>query len=248
MRILLTNDDGLEASGLQALLAALAPRHELWVVAPETERSGSSHGITLRDSIRMRCRGERTFSCRGSPVDCVMVALLGFIPEPIDLLLSGINHGPNLGTDILYSGTASAACQGVLMGVPSVALSVGTYAPPFDFRCATGFVERNLAVFVDSWEEDHYLNINFPSAPQASGKPVLTFPSRRIYRDELRTYEAPNKDIFCFLGGGGVPGAHLEEGSDCHALSAGSISLSPISVHPANHPCGLERYRAVEFR
>jgi 5'-nucleotidase len=247
MKILLTNDDGVEAAGLQALMEMLAPRHEVWVVAPETERSGSSHGITLRDSIRMRRKGERVFICRGTPVDCVIVALLGFIPEGIDLVLSGINHGPNLGTDILYSGTASAAAQGVLMGVPSVALSIATYAPPFDFRCATTFCERNLQLFVDTWQEDHYLNINFPNSDRAPGKPVVTFPSRRIYRDELRTYVAPNKDIFCFLGGG-VPGSHLEEGSDCLVLSAGCISLSPISVHPANHDPGVERYRLVDFQ
>ncbi len=246
MRILLTNDDGIEALGLKALLDTLCDQHEVWVVAPENERSGSSHSITLRDSIRIRKIGQRIFSCRGTPADCVMISLLGLLPKGIEMIISGINHGPNLGTDILYSGTASAASQAVLMGVPAVALSIGTYAPPFDFRCATSFTARNMEIFRRLSDSDHYLNINFPSAEKPTGKPMVTFPTHRIYRDELHTYTAPNADIFCFMGGA-TPDSHLEEGSDYRALSEGLISISPINVHPTNRDSIEEQYRSASF-
>ena len=247
MRLLLTNDDGIESLGLQILCQALAESHEVWVVAPETEKSGSSHAITLKDSIRVRAAGERRFSCRGTPADCVLISLLGLVPASIDMVVSGINHGPNLGTDILYSGTAGAARQGALMGKPSLALSVGAYAPPFDFQCAADFTARNLSVFREMWSDDHFLNINFPNAKCAEAKPVITFPSRRIYRDELKTYAAPNQDLFCFIGGA-LPDAHPEEGSDCLVVSNGFISLSPIHVHPQNRDLIEEKYRGARFR
>jgi 5'-nucleotidase len=246
MRILLTNDDGIEAPGLKALMEILGPLHDVWIVAPENEKSGSSHSITLRDSIRVRKIQDRRFSCRGNPVDCVMVALLGLLPKGIEMVISGINHGPNLGTDILYSGTASAASQAVLMGVPSIAVSIGSYAPPFDFAGAAVFIARNLPLFRELSDDDHFLNINYPNAPGRKPDNVITFPSRRIYRDELHTYEAPNKDVFCFIGGP-IPDSHLEEGSDCQVLAQGKVSISPIHVHPAN--CGSieEQYRSVKF-
>ncbi len=246
MRILLTNDDGFDSLGIRALQEKLGPYHDVWVVAPETERSGNSHAITIRDSVRVRKTGEKSFSCRGTPADCVLISLLGLVPKGIEMVISGINHGPNLGTDILYSGTAAAARQGVLMGVPAVALSIGTYVPPFDFRCATEFASRNLALFRELWDKDHFLNLNFPNLEKPKGRPAITFPSRRIYRDELETYTAPNKDIFCFLGGP-VPDSHLEEGSDCLALSRGFISISPVNVHPENLGTIEDRYRSVVF-
>jgi 5'-nucleotidase len=246
MRILLTNDDGIEAQGLKALLEVLDPLHDVWVVAPENEKSGSAHSITLRDSIRVRKLSDRRFSCRGTPADCVMVALLGFLPKGMEMVISGINHGPNLGTDILYSGTASAASQAVLMGVPAVAVSIGTYTPPFGFEDAAIFVSKNLALFRELSDEDHYLNINYPNIPGRKPDCKVTFPSRRIYRDELHTYNAPNKDVFCFIGGA-IPDSHLEEGSDCRVLSQGMVSISPVNVHPANLGSIEERYRSVKF-
>ncbi len=260
MKILLTNDDSIASEGIRALESALNKEHEVWVVAPESEKSGGSHSITLRDSIRVRCAGERRFSCRGTPADCVMVSLLGLVPHKIDMVVSGINHGPNLGTDILFSGTAAGARQGALMGVPSVAASLGVYAPPFDFTCAAQFIARNLETFRDLWTDDHFLNINFPPAAPPSAADgvsaervlpygadaVITFPSRRIYRDHLSTHRSPNGDIFCFVNGA-VPDAHFEEGSDCSVLSQGHISISPIHAHPRNWVSIEERYRSARF-
>jgi 5'-nucleotidase len=133
------------------------------------------------------------------------------------------------------------------MGVPSIAVSMGAYAPPYDFPAAAAFCGRNLDLFVEFWDEDHYLNINVPNGARAGDRPVITFPSRRIYGHELAMYDAPNRDIFCFLGGP-APGSHLEEGSDCSVLARGHISVSPIAVHPANSRAAEERYRKAAFR
>jgi len=247
MRVLLTNDDGIASEGIQTLARRLSADHEVWIVAPDTEKSGSSHCMTLRDSIRLRKAGERSFSCRGTPVDCVLVAFLGIIPGGVDMVISGINHGPNLGTDILYSGTAGAARQGVLLGIPSVALSLCSYSAPFDFTSAADFAARNIETFANHWTDDFFLNINFPNKGCAKALPVITFPSRRIYRDELSTFNAPNGDVYCFIGGG-LPDSHLEEGSDSQVVSSGGISISPIHAHPRNWSDVEERYRGVRFR
>jgi 5'-nucleotidase len=247
MRLLLTNDDGIHSGGIQALLAALAGSHEVWVVAPEAEKSGGSHSITLRDALRVRKVGERQYSCRGTTADCVMVALMGLVPRRIDLVISGINHGPNLGTDILYSGTAAGARQGALMGVASVALSSGVYKPPFDFDAGAAFAARNLDALRALGTDDHFLNVNFPATGTATAETVITFPSRRIYRMELQTYEAPDGDKYCFIGGA-PPDAHPEDGSDSMVVSQGRISISPIHAHPRNWASIEESCRGVKFR
>ncbi|HET6452234.1 MAG TPA: 5'/3'-nucleotidase SurE [Spirochaetia bacterium] len=247
MRLLLTNDDGIAGDGIQALIRVLHDQHEVWVVAPSTEASGGSHSITLHDALKIRRVADRQFSCRGTPADCVMVALLGLVPSPVDLVISGINHGPNLGTDILYSGTAAGARQGSLMGVPSVALSSGSYRPPFDFEAGAEFAARNLESFRALGTDDHFLNVNFPVTGTRGAETVITFPSRRIYRMELHTYDAPDGDRYCFIGGP-QPEAHPEEGSDCMVVSQGRISISPIHAHPRNWATIEDDCRGVEFR
>jgi 5'-nucleotidase len=247
MRILLTNDDGISSDGIGALIRALAPAHDVWVVAPETEKSGGSHSITLKDSIRLRRVGDQRFSCRGTPADCVLVAVLGVVPQPIELVISGINHGANLGTDILYSGTAAGARQGALVGVPSVAMSLTVHGRPFDFSAAADFAARNLEIFRELGTDDHFLNINFPAILAEGAEPLITFPSRRIYRETLSTHTAPNGDIFCFMSGT-PPDTHPEQGSDCMVVTHGQISISPIHAHPRNWVSIEARYREVVFR
>jgi len=246
MNILLTNDDSISSAGIKALIRALSPVHEVWVVAPETEKSGGSHSITIHDSLRVREVGPRRYSCRGTPADCVMISLLGFVPATIDLVISGINHGPNLGTDILFSGTCAGARQGALMGVPSVAMSLNA-RPPFDFAAAAEFAARNLEIFRELGTDDHFLNINFPAGGTAASEPRITFPSRRIYRETLSTHVAPNGDVFCFMSGT-PPDTHPEQGSDCMVVTHGQISISPIHAHPRNWATIEESYRGVRFR
>jgi 5'-nucleotidase len=244
MRILLTNDDGVASPGLRLLERALAPQHEVWIVAPDSNRSGSSHSITLGTPSRFRRTGEREFTCWGTPADCVVVALMGLVPEPPELVISGINLGPNLGTDILYSGTAAAARQAAFMGRPAVACSLAAYRPPYHLDFATRFLAGNLQLFVKLWAEDHFLNINFPN-DQKPGPAEVTFPARRVYKDTLVRFEAPNGDLYCFLGGQ-LPEAREEPGTDYRAIQQGAISLSPILIHPANHEIE-ERYRQAAY-
>jgi 5'-nucleotidase len=247
MRLLLTNDDGINSDGINALLAALGGTHEVWVVAPEAEKSGGSHSITLRDALKIRKVADRQFACRGTTADCVIVALLGLVPGPVDLVISGINHGPNLGTDILYSGTAAGARQGALMGVASVSLSSGSYRPPFDFPAGAAFAARNLENFRTLGTDDHFLNINFPATGTAGAGTEITFPSRRIYSMELHCHDEPDGDMYCFVGGA-LPEAHPEDGSDSMVVSQGRISISPIHAHPRNWATMEESSRGVNFR
>jgi 5'-nucleotidase len=244
MRILLTNDDGVASPGLRLLERALAPEHEVWIVAPDSNRSGSSHSITLGTPSRFRRTGEREFTCWGTPADCVVMALMGLVPEPPDLVLSGINLGPNLGTDILYSGTAAAARQAAFMGRPAVACSLASYLPPYHLDFPTRFLACNLQAFVSLWAEDHFLNVNFPNS-EGPSRSEVTFPARRVYKDTLVRFEAPNGDLYCFLGGQ-RPEAREEPGTDYRAIQQGSTSLSPILIHPSNHEIE-DRYRLASF-
>jgi len=244
MRILLTNDDGIDSPGLRRLQGALGAAHEVWVVAPESNRSGSSHSITLGTPTRFRQVGEREYACGGTPADCVLVACLGLVPVKLDFVIAGVNLGPNLGTDIVYSGTAAAARQGAFMGLPAIACSLDSYGPPFHLEFPVEFVARNLEAFGEVLSESHFLNVNFPNRKTPAGTAV-THPARRIYKDELVRFSPPQGDLYCFIGGGRPESVH-EEGSDYWAIERGCVSLSPIVIHPANHEVE-ERYRQAPF-
>jgi len=244
MKILLSNDDGIDSPGLRLLQEALQSEHEVWVVAPDSNRSGSSHSITLGNPTKFTKRGEREYASGGTPADCVLHACLGLVPVEIDMVVAGINLGPNLGTDIVYSGTAAAARQGAFLGKPSVACSLSAYSPPYNLRFAVEFMSRNLTSIRDLWSEDHFLNINFPNQEKPA-EPVVTIPTRRIYEDELVGFTSPQGDMYSFIGGQ-IPGGMMEEASDFVAVEAGYTSLSPILIHPANHEVE-ERYREASF-
>lgn len=244
MNILLTNDDGIESPGLQLLHKTLQEEHEVWVVAPDSNRSGSSHSITLGNPTKFSKHAEREYASGGTPADCVLHACLGLIPVEIDMVVAGINLGPNLGTDIVYSGTAAAARQGAFLGKPAVACSLSTYQPPYYLDFAVKFMTDNIKTIRDLWSEDHFLNINFPNRNEPA-EPVVTIPTRRIYEDELVRFTSPQGDLYSFIGGQ-IPGGMMEEGSDLAAVEAGYASLSPILIHPANHEVE-ERYREAFF-
>ena len=245
MRILLSNDDGIDSPGLQALKDELEAEHEVWVSAPEGERSGTSHSISLKEPVRFKEIDSRTFGCGGSPADSVLFALLGAIPVQPDLIISGINLGPNLGTDIIFSGTAAAARQGALAGIPSMAVSVAPLHPPYPLRDAARFIRRNVDIFLDLWSADHFININYPLHGEESPEVAVTHPSRRIYGDSAYSCTAPNGDRFFFLYGASIH-AQEEEGSDWNAVQERKISVSPVFLHPLNEE-GNSLYRDTEF-
>jgi 5'-nucleotidase len=241
MQLLLTNDDGVESVSLSALSRRLGTEHDVWTFAPESERSASSHSVTLREAIKVRKLGDKTYACSGTPADCVILAVLGMIDAKIDMVISGPNIGPNLGTDIIYSGTAAAARQAVLMGIPALAASLAGNHNDQSIEYAVEFVARNLPIFNELASSDHFLNINFPDVTNSEQKISITFPSLRIYRDELDTEIGLDNTIYCKIKGP-PPESHVEHGSDYDAVASGMISISPIMIHPLNHQIE-SRYR-----
>lgn len=233
MRILLTNDDGIDCEGLRALHAALSnrPDTEVFVVAPDGNRSGVSHSITLHGPIRLVRRSERMWACSGTPADCAIVVTLGALPFVPDLIVSGINVGPNIGTDLVYSGTAAAARQAALHGFPALAFSLAAYEGPFAWEAAAKFAADNLQRLIDLCVEDVFINVNIPNDPAGPAGLECTFPSRRRYNDRLAVFKAPDETEYCFIDGGGID-TDPENGSDQDAVLRGFASASPVFIHP----------------
>jgi 5'-nucleotidase len=243
MKILVTNDDGIDSPGLRALVDALRDDHEVWVVAPDGERSGTSHYVTLKGPIRFVRQAEREFAVSGSPADCVILSALGALPVRPDMVLSGINSGPNFGTDMVYSGTAAAARQGALMYLPSMAVSLDFSSEGMDFSRPARFMAGNLGRFLELWTATHFININFPCAGEFRGVSV-THPCRRIYNDRLQGFAAPDGKTYYFIQGDSI---HIEEeeGSDWQAVKQGYVSVSPVHLHPRLSE--EDSYRAARF-
>lgn len=244
MRILLTNDDGIDSAGLEALRLALGD-HEVWIVAPDGERSAQSHSITVHDPIRCRELRSTVFATSGTPADCVLVGVLGLLPERPDVIVSGINIGPNLGTDIIFSGTVAAARQAAFMGIPGIALSVNSYSPPFHMDPLSRFLARNIEKLVGLWNPRHLININGPNIDADDVPVVVTHPSWRMYHDQLEEFRAPRGDRYYFLNGHPIE-SEMEEGSDWTAVARGKISISPIYLNAIDHHED-EAYKTVDF-
>jgi len=166
MKILLTNDDGYSSEGILALERALGTDHEVWTMAPDSERSGMSHSMSLRHPLKIRKLADRRYSCSGTPADCVILAAHGVIPFVPDVVVSGINRGPNLGTDLIYSGTAAAARQATLNGIPGIAVSLATYTGPFRYDALANLVADRLDYLVSLWAPDVFVNLNAPEEPE----------------------------------------------------------------------------------
>jgi len=166
MRILLTNDDGIHAPGLESLeRIAAGLSDDVWIVAPETEQSGASHSLSLADPLRLRKIHDRRFAVRGTPTDCVLMAVKSVMPDAPDLVLSGVNRGQNIADDVTYSGTIAAAMEGTALGIPSIALSqaMNFKAGGLKWHCAEHHGAGLIKKFIKSgWGEGVLLNINFP--------------------------------------------------------------------------------------
>jgi 5'-nucleotidase len=233
MRILLTNDDGVDSPGIRALNDGLSALHEVWIVAPDRERSGCSHSITSFSPVITRKLEDRVFSCSGVPVDCVNVSLAGeILPGNPDLVLSGINLGPNLGTDILFSGTAAAARQATLRGVPAAALSIMSYEPPFHFAPVVEFVASNLVRILSAWSRHRFLNFNFPNAAESIRTVRLAAPAHVHYSGERSRFEAPRGETYHFTFGSMVT-ENAAPGSDLAVVLGGETAVTPIAVMPS---------------
>ncbi|HEU4371070.1 MAG TPA: 5'/3'-nucleotidase SurE [Methylomirabilota bacterium] len=228
--ILVTNDDGVHAAGLAALAEALEPLGEVWVVAPEREQSACGHALTLHRPLRPHQWGERRFAVNGTPSDCVNLAVLGFLPERPVLVASGVNHGSNLGDDVTYSGTVSAAMEGTLLGVPSIAVSLvdgGDLA-------AAARVARLVAMraLVEGLPPKTLLNVNVPR--QAPRGIRFTRLGHRVYSEKVVEQADPRGRTHYWLGGGPAQWEALD-GTDMGAVHEGFVAVTPLHLDLTNH-------------
>jgi 5'-nucleotidase len=230
MNILLSNDDGIQSEGLTALAEILRPIGEVYTVAPDRAQSSMSHALTLHRPLRVQELAPRRLSVDGTPVDCVKLALTGLLPVRPDLVISGINKGPNLGDDIIYSGTVSAAIEGALLGIPAIAVSLVTFKD-FDFRAAAEFtatlVERMIERGIAS---KTLLNVNVPPVPkmQLNGWRVTRM-GKRHYSENIVERTDPRGGKYYWIGGDDL-GFADEDGTDCKAVHEGYISVTPLQV------------------
>jgi 5'-nucleotidase len=235
MRLLLTNDDGISSPGLLPLAAALRKAgHRVYVLAPSSDKSGVSHSITFLNGPRRSTQVEEdTWTCDGTPVDCVVIGLMGGLPEcmPLDAVVSGINRGANLGTDIVYSGTAAAARQGALCDIPSLALSL-LEGDEWHWDMAIAFSVERFAEMLDFWKPGCFVNVNIPGQKEKPRELVHAFPSIRYYNDSIETYYAPDGRRYCFARAGQIS-AKPEKGSDWEAAAGNCASISDVLIHPA---------------
>lgn len=231
MHILLTNDDGYHAPGIQTLYRALAAKtnHEISVVAPEGQRSATGHSITLfhplfvtEHSLQGNNKG---IMVSGTPSDCVKIAIQGeLIPKP-DLLISGINRGPNLGTDIFYSGTVSAAMEGVLLGIPALAVSLASFEFA-DFEPAADFIATELERILSLLDEG-LMNINFPGIHQTEWKGTrVTRLGKAVYENVFERRVDPHGRTYYWQGGNLTP--DVAEDTDLSAIQDGYVSITPM--------------------
>lgn len=237
MLILCTNDDGYLARGLRVLTEAARPLGEVHVVAPDREQSATSHSLTMHVPVRARSVGERTHSVTGTPTDCVMLGVQALLPRRPDFVLSGVNHGMNMGEDVLYSGTVSAAMEATVLGIPAVALS---YAGREGIEHLEGYgplLSRLLAQLLarDTFPRETLLNINLPPIPAGQVKGVrVTRLGRRVFTDAFTRGTDPSGRPYFWIGGGSVEWAPAE-GTDNHAVENGYVSVTPLHLDLTNH-------------
>jgi 5'-nucleotidase len=237
-RILVTNDDGVEGEGLIVLARALAELGDVTVVAPDRDRSGVGHALSIHDPVRvheLKHRDVRTFACTGTPADCVVIGsydLCGGLPS---LLISGINRGANLGDDVNYSGTVAAAIEGALVGVPSVAISLAATWPEFSrvhhWASAT---EAALLIAGDILRDGlpprTYLNVNVPNHPAHELAGVRwTRQGRKKYGDRLDPRRDPRGGAYYWIWGSFDP-SQIEDGTDLAAIRDRYVSVTPMTV------------------
>ncbi|BBB93064.1 5'/3'-nucleotidase SurE [Methylomusa anaerophila] len=240
MHILLTNDDGINAPGIQTLWQELSKIANITVVAPDSERSASSQAITVHHPIRVdrHCVEEPpicAWQVGGTPTDCVKIALDALLTEPPDVVVSGINQGSNLGTDVLYSGTVSAAIEGALHGIPAVAVSLDSWHP-FDFGPAAKITSKIVLSLIEKkLPPNTLLNVNIPALPESQlGQISITKLGSRNYENTFERREDPRGRIYYWMGGR-IVDSDNDPDTDIIAIKQGKISVTPIHFDLTNY-------------
>ena len=244
-RILVTNDDGIHSPGLTVLAKALSTLGEVWVVAPDRERTAVAHAVTLHKPLRVHEIGKRVYTVNGTPVDCVNLALLNLLPKLPHLLVSGINKGVNLGDDILYSGTVSAAVEGTILGVPSMAVSQEGRE---QFRFATGahYALRVARLILQrGLPEETLVNLNIPNRGLRHITGVrVTCLSRRRFENPIIEKVDPHGRTYYWIAGTRVSWSRSKD-ADHEAIAEGAVSLTPIHLD-STHYGVLDQLRTWE--
>ncbi len=246
MTILITNDDGILAPALRTLGTELASLGRVIIVAPDRDQSATSHSLTLHRPFRIHRHDVDIYSVDGTPTDCVVCAYYGLLDTAPDLVISGINHGPNMGEDLFYSGTVAAAIEGTLQGAPSIAASLVTRELT-DFLDPARFVARLArSVLEKGLPRRRLLNVNIPFLPwDAIGGVRITRLGSRIYRDTLVKKVDPRGRDYYWIGGED-PVWDPGEGTDFHAVHQGFISVTPLRLDLTDEPA-LEQMRGWDL-
>jgi 5'-nucleotidase len=236
MKILVSNDDGYHAKGITVLTEALEAVADVIEVAPDRNRSAASNSLTLSDPLRVKRHAENRYSVNGTPSDCVHLALTGLLDEEPDLVVSGINHGANLGDDVIYSGTVAAAMEGRFLGLPTIAVSLVGEERLTHFetagRVAADMVRKLEAATLSS---DVILNVNVPDRPFAelTGIQAVRLGFRHKSEPVVKSKDPHGRTIF-WVGPAGR-GADSGEGTDFHAIERGAVTVTPLLVDLTRH-------------
>lgn len=230
MRILLSNDDGYFAKGIQTLATKLASLGQVTVVAPEADRSGASNSLTLDRPLMLRQSPNGFYYVNGTPTDCVHLAVTGMLDQEPDMVISGINHGANMGDDTIYSGTVAAATEGFLLGIPAIAVSMSRHHPiHFDTAAQVVFnlVEK---IKIHPLPTNILLNINVPDVPFEELKGIrVTRLGRRHKAEPVIQTQNPRGETVYWVGPAGAA-QDAGEGTDFHAVASGFVSITPLQI------------------
>lgn len=241
MRILITNDDGIRAPGLLALTQVAMEFGEVKVVAPDRERSACGHGMTMKDPLRVwpvDLLGVEAYEVTGVPADCVSVGLTLAWPDGCDLVLSGINNGPNLGFDVTYSGTVAGAMEGTINEIPSIAVSMALFVSgaPIHYETGARWLRENWSLITEAPQKPlTFLNINIPSIDyqEIRGHKVVVM-GQRVYKDRVEQRSDPWGRPYYWQGGVVVMDAD-QPGTDVQAVSQGFVSITPVTLDWTDH-------------
>ncbi|MGB2803335.1 MAG: 5'/3'-nucleotidase SurE [Candidatus Zixiibacteriota bacterium] len=235
MIVLLTNDDGVNAKGLLVLKKELSRVGQVWAVAPDREQSATSHSLTLQHPLRINKIGERFYSIDGTPTDAVMLAVHAILKRRPDILISGINHGPNMGDDVSYSGTVAAAMEGTILNIPSIAVSNVNWDARY-FESAARFV-RKLAKFVleNGLPQYTFLNVNVPDRRQTAKGYKITRLGKRVYSDVVIEKIDPRGRNYYWIGEQTPIWEKKADDTDFAAIKKGYISITPLHLDATDY-------------
>ncbi|NWF52736.1 MAG: 5'/3'-nucleotidase SurE [Nitrospirae bacterium] len=236
--ILITNDDGIHSPGIIALSTAMREVGDIYIVAPDRERSAVSHSLTLHRPLKVERLREDVYSIDGTPTDCVILAINKLLPDRPALVASGINRGGNLGGDITYSGTVSGAIEGTIMGIPSFAISLvtGEEAQPVHFETASSFAIKIARFILDkSLPPDTLLNINVPNIDKSKIKGIrFTHQGKMVYSNSIKEIHDPKGKRHYWIGGTQMNIEH-DDDTDIKSVKEGYVSITPIHLDLTNY-------------